>query len=169
MKCSLGWQMKDSLQGSAFWFDWIVRKELSEFCGLVTLVVTTQLTKATGFILDTRDQNGWRSTWRSSQGKLSFWGMAEFQFLILHIVTITPKNLRATPGKSDILVNWEHPEKETWHGELLGYYVGFKRFRFVFPSQGRKESQSFCQWKVDLILDSRLPCSLLQGRGAVSI
>lgn len=44
-----------------------------------------------------------------------------------------PRNIRvAAISSTDIQVTWEHPEKDTWHGELLGYYVGYKlRFRFV--------------------------------------
>ncbi|OXA64371.1 Down syndrome cell adhesion molecule-like protein Dscam2 [Folsomia candida] len=42
-----------------------------------------------------------------------------------------PKNVRVSAvSVSDIQVTWSHPDRETWHSELLlGYYVGYKRFR----------------------------------------
>jgi hypothetical protein len=43
-----------------------------------------------------------------------------------------PKNVRVLAvSSSEIQVTWEYPEKDTWHGDLLGYYVGYRRYRFV--------------------------------------
>lgn len=44
-----------------------------------------------------------------------------------------PKNVRVSAvSVSDIQVTWSHPDRETWHSELLlGYYVGYKRFRLA--------------------------------------
>ncbi|XP_047741073.1 Down syndrome cell adhesion molecule-like protein Dscam2 [Hyalella azteca] len=39
-----------------------------------------------------------------------------------------PRNLRATPFTSrSVRVAWTPPPRDTWHGALLGYYVGFKK------------------------------------------
>ncbi|ODN00362.1 Down syndrome cell adhesion molecule-like protein Dscam2 [Orchesella cincta] len=54
------------------------------------------------------------------------------------------RNVRvAAVSSSDIQVTWEHPEKDTWHGQLLGYYVGYMRYRegeqYQFSTIERKE------------------------------
>ncbi|KAF2350621.1 Fibronectin type III [Trinorchestia longiramus] len=39
-----------------------------------------------------------------------------------------PRNLRGTPLTSrSVRVAWTPPPRDTWHGALLGYYVGFKK------------------------------------------
>lgn len=39
-----------------------------------------------------------------------------------------PRSLRATPLTSrSVRVAWTPPDRSTWHGTLLGYYVGFRK------------------------------------------
>lgn len=38
-----------------------------------------------------------------------------------------PQGLTVTPAASDTLsVSWTAPPKQLWHGEILGYYVGYR-------------------------------------------
>lgn len=38
----------------------------------------------------------------------------------------SPREVRVDPRSStEIYVSWEPPPRETWNGNLLGYYVGF--------------------------------------------
>lgn len=63
------------------------------------------------------------------------------------------RNVRVTAvGSSDIQVTWEHPEKASWHGRLLGYYVGYRKYRdgeqYQFSTVESKESENLQEFLV---------------------
>lgn len=47
----------------------------------------------------------------------------------------SPRNLRVDPVSSnEFKVTWDPPDHDLWNGEILGYHVGYKEFRYELRS-----------------------------------
>ena len=43
-----------------------------------------------------------------------------------------PRNLKVDPiSSTEFKVSWDPPDHDLWNGEIFGYHVGYKEYRYV--------------------------------------
>jgi len=51
-----------------------------------------------------------------------------------------PEDIQIEPiSSTKLVVKWSSPQKHLWHGNLLGYYVGYRELSLAFPSELGRE------------------------------